>query len=186
MPDAQALLSWSGYPDSGSIRDTDGNTWATVGPPLIGGGVCESPGRVVRRSGALAGEAFETWGPKGWEALESACEAHTANGELLVVPHAGDVLSDIQRCLKFMDRWAGHGDGRGIGLLVDPSALITETMLDRVDDHIARMTSALIPREGVAAVVVANPGNRLPQSVWAEVARAAEANGVPRVAAEGA
>ncbi len=190
MPDAQNSLTWTGYPDAGEIRERQGTLWATYAGELLGQAASELPGklpgdgRVVVRSGSLDGPAFETWGPKGWEALQARCEALAGSGaELLVLPHAGDVLSDVQRCLKFLDRWAEVATP--IGLVLDPSALMTESMLDRAADHLGRMAASLLSRRGVAGVVVPDEAKsgRISASEWEPIIAAARAHRVPVIAA---
>jgi len=186
MPDAQNSLTWTGYPDAGEIRDQHGSLWATYAGELLGPSAKDLPssGRVVVRSGSLDGPAFETWGPKGWEALEARCESIVeSEATLLVLPHAGDVLSDVQRCLKFLDRWAEAIEP--IGLIVDPAALMTESMLDREADHLGRMAASLISRRGVAGVVVPSEAEKdtIPASAWEPMMVAARAHRVPVISA---
>ncbi len=185
MPHAQYSLTWTGYPDAGDIREKQGSLWGTYAGELLGSAGRELPkvGRVIVRSGSLDGPAFETWGPKGWEALETRCEGVAGSGaELLVLPHAGDVLSDVQRCLKFLDRWAEASEP--IGLIVDPAAMMTDSMLNRAADHLGRMAASLLSRRGVRAVVVPVGGDaeRIPAGAWEPMLTAARAHRVPVIA----
>ncbi|HYD01256.1 MAG TPA: hypothetical protein VEB22_08525 [Phycisphaerales bacterium] len=58
-------------------------------------------------------------------------------GRLLLRPHARHVLSDWHTCARFMRQRETAGDAR-TGLLVDPTALVTEQMLTRSAEHLER------------------------------------------------
>jgi len=198
MHDAQPLLTWSGYPGAGEIRASDGTLWAAIGPPLLAPDfvaqiTTASHERLVCRSGSLAGPAFETWGPKGWAALEARCAEVVARGSggggggggdrVVVLPHAADVLSDLQRCRKILEKWGPEskiGAGGGIGLVVDPAALLTETMMDRVAEHFERLARILLPLPGVEAVVVPtdSASSGIAEGHWELMREAAQGCGV--------
>lgn len=98
---------------------------------------------------------FRTWTPAAWEALDAACDgllpALAERGiELCLRPHARHVLSDPQACLSFLRK---H---EGVRLLLDPASFMTGSMLDRAEDHVARMFEALGDHPAVAGVVLAN------------------------------
>lgn len=183
MPEAQALLDWSAYPGPGVILDSGGIPWAVAADRVLLEGLSmqDSESRLICRTGCLDGPAFLTWGPQGWQGLLEACERSAHAGlNLLLVPHAHDVLSDVQRCLKLLTDWAD----KGIGVLVDPAALLTESMLDRAEDHLDRLSRALLPTHGVGGVVlsgVSASGEELPAGVFRPVGEVARDLGLPLV-----
>ncbi len=122
--------------------------------PLGGGclshhlGSGERRAAVVCWSGTLAAGLFErdlaTWGPEGWRAmLECAAglarEAEELGVSVLVRPHARHVLSDVQRCVRFIEEFKGMR----VGLALDPCALLEASMLERASDHLERAMGSL-------------------------------------------
>lgn len=191
MIEAQSLLNWPSYPLPGIISRGDGSQWGRAhGESLLGGTGSYPEGTTVLRSGSLDGPAFETWGPKGWAALEARCDALAGDLDgadrqpgtrLLLLPHASDVLSDTQRCLTFLTK-RGGGAG-GFGVVIDPMALLTESMLERAGDHLARVAASVLPAYGVAAMVIhpAAYGSRIPESAWGMLIEAAREAEVPLI-----
>ncbi len=186
---AQESLKWGqrGIESGGSVL------WATMGPPLVDGSPLPEPGAtpgpeqgagwLVRRSGVLDGPAFMTWSPQGWEALEQACEAiqQADQQPTLVIPHADDILSDVQRCMKFADKWCSGPSG--LRLLIDPESLMTESMLPKAADHLLRMAETILDHPGVEAIVLPT-ALESPDSVeaaWRPVLEACEVHRLPRV-----
>lgn len=118
--------------------------------------------RLVSRSGWIAqGRTSEDpvipWAAGARGALDQAVEAlapaMAGRGiTLLLWPRAGDVLSDIPSTLTFLRRWSGGG----VGLLLEPAALIAESMLGRVEEHLGRIGEALGAHEATAAILMSN------------------------------
>ncbi len=113
-----------------------------------------APSCPVVWSGSLADDPFArdlaTWGPRGWSALNDWCDAiapplAAAGRRVLLRPHARHVLSDVQRCLRFLDQRAGAP----FALALEPAALFEPTMLSHADDHLTRIVSFLAPRAEV-------------------------------------
>jgi hypothetical protein len=190
MIEAQSLLNWPSYPLPGIISRGDGSQGGRAhGESLLEGVGAYPEGTTVLRSGSLDGPAFETWGPKGWAALEARCDAlageldgaDRSGTRLLLLAHASDVLSDTQRCLTFLTK-RGGGVG-GFGVVIDPMALLTESMLERAGDHLARVAASVLPAYGVAAMVVhpAAYGSRIPESAWGMLIEAAREAEVPLI-----
>lgn len=117
-------------------------------------------------SGAAVGEesrnaffdrSLATWGPVALEHFKGVVSRLAAVADHLGVrlvfrPHARHVLPDPQRCLNFLREWADAP----IGLLVDPGAMLEQSMLPTVDDHLARAITALGDlADGVALTSVA-------------------------------
>jgi hypothetical protein len=74
----------------------------------------------------------------------------------------------------------------GFGLVIDPLALLTETMLERAADHLARIAASVLPAHGVAAMVV-HPsayGSRVSESVWGTLVEAAVQADLPLVSTD--
>jgi hypothetical protein len=114
-----------------------------------------SSGRIVCWSGWV-GEGpfdrdFRTWTKPAWEALERACGAFGGTG-LCLLPHPRHILSDAQSCLTLLRRFEG---GR-VRLVLDPAGMLTGTMLDAAEDHLARTLDSLAHHPGVAVVRLTN------------------------------
>ncbi len=117
-------------------------------------------GRAVAvRTGApeVGGSPTGAWGPAAWtrliETLAPAGDAAlNAATRLLLRPHADDVLSDAQRCLT-ITRDHPHP---AIGVLADPFACLTASMLDAASDHLERSLHALGRQSATFGVVIAN------------------------------
>lgn len=94
------------------------------------------------------GELFEddprTWGPKGWQALESGLAAlgNQARG-VIVRTHARHVVGDVPGCKRFLDGAVFRN--LGVRLLVDAAGTVTEDMLRRriAEDHLRRVHEQL-------------------------------------------
>lgn len=141
------------------------------GNPLAGsgfdlpGGVADGSGAVVCRSGWIepdsadeadrADAARRTWSGEGrdrfdkaWDALRSQAEARGVG--LWLLPHAGDVIGDVPALRSLAGR-----DG-GVDLLLEPSALLTESMFPDAGDHFERLLEPLESGDLVRAVLVTN------------------------------
>jgi hypothetical protein len=95
---------------------------------------------------------MEAWGPGAWQAMLGACrEARGAGVRLLLRPHARHILSDAQRCLRFLEEQAPPF---APPLLLDPAAMLTESMLPDAAEHLERILGALAGREGVWGVLL--------------------------------
>ncbi len=106
----------------------------------------------------LAAPDPRTWSAAGWERLEEACRALAAAAkdasEVLFRTHASHILSDVPSCLRFLrqvEQWGGRG-----GLLLDPAAMLTASMLPAAPDHLERVFANLGPHPATAAVVLSN------------------------------
>ncbi len=112
---------------------------------------------VIAWSGWLADQPFErdpqAWGPAGMAALEARLTrlAHETGGRLdrlWLRPHSRHILCDPHRCAGFLERHRSAG----IGLAVDPMALLEAEMMDDAQDHLTRIIERLAP---IAASLVA-------------------------------
>lgn len=98
-----------------------------------------SPPVSVTDDDAMA--SFRAWGPGARAALDEAIEqlsapALSAGITLTLWPHAADVLSDIPSCLSLLRKF------ESVELIVQPRDLLTETMLPRAEEHLARIFEA--------------------------------------------
>jgi hypothetical protein len=121
------------------------------------------PGRVVASSGRLglgedsdARSMLRTHTGEGMARLaEKVAEVKAGLGELgatlCLRPGAAEVLSDVPSCLVFLR--SSEGAAR---LVVDPVALLTASMMERADDHLERILSALAGHPGVEALLLTN------------------------------
>jgi hypothetical protein len=127
---------------------------------LVQAGRDARPTRIVAWSGTMGEGAFEadvrTWGPRGWERLNLACERLAAAGmggqAVCFRPHAAHVLSDIPSCAKFLKEWGE----RGFEVAPDPVMMMTEEMVrgGRAEDFVRRVLewAAGQERPGIPAV----------------------------------
>lgn len=80
-------------------------------------------------------------------------------GELLIVPRAGDVVSDTPSILTLA---RGLSDASGapgepaVGVVLDIAALLTPELLSRAEDHLDRWSEAFAGLTGLRAVMVRN------------------------------
>lgn len=98
---------------------------------------------------------FRTWAPEAWARLDAACdrlipELRDRGAELILRPHSAHVLSDVPSCLHFLRK----REGQGVGLLLDPVAMLTGAMLTDAADYLERILWALGSLEPTRAVVV--------------------------------
>ena len=128
--------------------------WGVVstGNPLMDGAAALRHGapRVVLHSGRLGGDGLAgdiaTWSPPGMSALDSFCDVV---GPLLIergqralfMPHHAHVLSDVQRCVKFLLARREQP----FGIVLRPLALLASSMLARAEDHLRRCLETLGP-----------------------------------------
>ncbi|MEL6795355.1 MAG: hypothetical protein AAFO89_00875 [Planctomycetota bacterium] len=99
---------------------------------------------------------FNVWSPVGWQALRDGIAAATSSlrthdATLCLRPHAGCVLSDPQGCLNFLR----DESLERVELLLDPVAMLTPLMMDKVEDHLARAFEALGDQPAVVGCVLA-------------------------------
>ena len=135
--------------------------------PLNASGITLPTGvpAVVCRSGWLepdsddeadrADAARRTWSGEGRIRFEAAWDSLRATAEsrgvgLWLLPHAGDVIGDVPALRSL----AGH-DG-GVELLLEPSAMLTESMIPEAGDHFDRLLEPLESGDLVRAVLVTN------------------------------
>lgn len=118
--------------------------------------------RLIADSGHLAAGSdaqgsFANWGPRARAALDAACaglEGALAGAGLTLYlrPRAGDVLSDVPSCLGFLrSNSQGH-----FGLVLEPGALLAESMLPRAQEHLDRAVGALLDQPSLGALIVTN------------------------------
>jgi hypothetical protein len=98
---------------------------------------------------------FRTWTPAGRAALASACKtwrtALSPRGvQLCLRPHARHILSDVQGTLAFL---RSHPD---LHLVLDPASLFAASMLQRAEDHLARIFESLGSHRTTVALLLAN------------------------------
>lgn len=131
----------------------DGTEFArvTLGPE---GDVANAPnrdGRVVGWSGVIADEeparaALRAWGGDGRAAIDTVIAGRLAEDpgvEMVVVPRAVDVVSDLPSAMSLVRRWSNGELGRGrVKLLIDAELLLTEEMRRHAADHAARCVAA--------------------------------------------
>lgn len=99
---------------------------------------------------------FNAWSPAGWQALRDGIASagdslRTHDATLCLRPHAGCVLSDPQGCLNFFR----DTPPERVELLLDPVAMLTPAMMDKVEDHLTRAFEALGDQPAVAGCVLA-------------------------------
>lgn len=78
-----------------------------------------------------------------------------ASTELWLLPRAGDVVSDVPSIATLL-RSVG---GPRLGVVLDPAAILTPSMLERAEEHLDRVRTTLGSAPGVRAVVAS--GSRL-------------------------
>lgn len=191
------VLTWH----DDAIRDGS-SVWASVSSAnlldagsgqILGAGVA----RVVVRSGWMAmdpdaGPVLSwTAGPRAKldQAIEGLLPALRERGAtLLIRPALGDMVSDIPSALGIVRKWSSQP----VGLLVEPSALLTESMIERAADHLQRIGEALGEHESTAGVLLTNFAfphsvptrapvgeGAIPPAMLEDFARAAHAAGKP-------
>lgn len=155
-----------------NFSDLDEASWAVVARqsvlgagPLSVAAQIPSPDcrRVVLRSGRLPGDdsglagSWAGWSPRGKAAFESEIDrlapvVARLEFELILWPSAGDALSDIPSCLSFLRRY----ESGPFRLLIEPAALLAESMLPRAAEHLERIVDSLADHPGVAASMASN------------------------------
>jgi sugar phosphate isomerase/epimerase len=154
------LLTWA----EGRILES-GHAWAELAEANL---VTAAPGeffgtgapRVVTRSGWLDRvdeEPAPSWtsGPRARfeHAMESIVPIARERGTLLLIrPSAGDMISDIPSSLGMLRKWAGQP----VGLLLEPAALFTGSMLGHAEDHLQRIGETLGEHPSTAAIFISN------------------------------
>lgn len=96
---------------------------------------------------------LRTWGPEAWDQMLRALQAagqQDRPAPILLRPHARHVVSDAQRCVRFLE--AIGASTPACGLLLDPAAMLTPDMLTDAAEHLDRMLA------GLAAAVAAGIG----------------------------
>src|SRR6185295_13688299 len=130
----------------------------------------------AKRIGARAifsgsGGATRAWMHETRTVLDAACdgileELRERSIEWWMIPRVGDVLSDIPSSLGFLR----SRQGQPFGLLLDPAALLTESMLRHWVDHVERSLEAIGAHEACRAIVLHNVGEQEGDSVDARLA----------------
>ena len=139
------------------------------GNPLSGNGVslpaAISTPAIIVRSGRLMADsedetdrmdaAMRTWSHEGRERFDAAWADLSAQAEaqsvgLWVHPIAGDILGDIP-ALRGLATGSPRAD-----IFLEPSALITESMVEKAEDHFVRMLDPLAQAGVVRAVAITN------------------------------
>lgn len=100
--------------------------------------------------GGLAEPHPMNWMRPGRKALDAwlhrvAPAFESAGGRLLLQPHALHVLSDAPSTAAFLDDHADWREKGVLGLALDPSSLITPSMLNDVEDHLTRIFERVGP-----------------------------------------
>ncbi len=116
--------------------------------------------RLVLRSGWIEADPERpalSWAAPARAKLDESIEAaltalRPTNIEILLHPLATDLVSDIPSALGVLRKWSAQP----LGLLLEPAALFTESMLPRAEDHLQRMGEALGEHPATAAVFVSN------------------------------
>jgi len=106
-------------------------------------------GPIILWSGTPESDLFAR-SPRAWlmpadENLTRLCDqlsalAQTHNCRILLRPHARHILSDIPRCLRFL-----QNKPASLGLALDPIAMLEPSMLRDWEDHLARILQSLAP-----------------------------------------
>lgn len=160
-----------------NFRDPNALPWAMVASDAVLGGTLLAPiagsgssdvRRMIVRAGRMgvgsAGDessepaaAWGSWSPRGQAAFESEIDRLTGliaglGVELVLWPRIGDALSDIPSCLSFLRR---HESGP-FRLMIEPAALLDESMLLRAAEHLERIIDSFAEHSGVAATMMSN------------------------------
>lgn len=97
---------------------------------VAGGEIFQDAGAAVVWSGCLRDEETgdvdpRTWTEVGWRALDAAmAEVVARGGRVVVRAQAGDVVSDVLSCARFL---SAYGD-RGCAILYDPAGMMSAAM----------------------------------------------------------
>lgn len=124
---------------------------------LLSGGA----GRVMDASGATEAEAElvrPAWMPGSRDRFGAfARDLALRGGEYWFWPRCDHALSDVPSVQTFL---RAHP---GFGLLFDPVALLAASMLERAEEHLARLFESLGSHECTRAIVLANiaPGSEI-------------------------
>lgn len=127
----------------------------------------QAPARVCEDGGTspVFAPDFATWSGKGLAALFERLDAWPARDEVaspdpVLWPHHRHVLSDAQSCATLLRRTDGPehaAPGRTRpGLLLEPAALLTESMLAAAEEHITRIMATLADLPSILTVVVSD------------------------------
>ena len=150
-------LTWAS--ESEQILDADGGIWAMVRQPkdedvegLLAG--LEGVSRLVVRPlfedavglNWLPG-ARDRWG-RFAVALAGRAAERLPGLRLSVMPHAEAILSDIPGTMSFLRTMPGFG------LVLNPAALLAESMRANRMDHLVRIVDTLVGHSSCEAVVV--------------------------------
>lgn len=152
-----------------------GRSLLVLGADVPGAG--DTP--LVVHSGSLAeiegGGVFDshpgTWGPRGWGALQDACErvARGSSRVFAVRPHARHVVSDMPSIRRFGAVVAEGHPGR-FRLLLDPLGMLDVSHLDRrtAEEHLRRVAAEIpsldtpgFPLHGLVVSNIRRRGDRL-------------------------
>lgn len=146
-PPCDALACRLGTPDQVAAAWVDGNP---LQPGWLAAVEVPAP-RLLCWSGSLAEEPFAVhppnWMRPGRAALDAlvtqAAPALESRGlSLCLRPHARQVLSDAQGCLRFLTDHAGLP----LSVAMAPADMLTKDMLGELPEHLNRIFTALGPR----------------------------------------
>lgn len=120
------------------------------------GWIDDRPDDVHLPEGVFA-SSFRTWSGLGQERFAALCDAVARplaeRGAMLAFrPHARHVLSDTQSCVNFLKA----REGEPFTLLLEPAALLTDTMLSQAEEHLERIFDTLATHPGVTGVMLSN------------------------------
>ncbi|MEM7621952.1 MAG: hypothetical protein AAF235_01975 [Planctomycetota bacterium] len=101
---------------------------------------------------------FRTWAQAGRDAYDEAIArvAHLARGagrEVWLWPHARHVLGDAQRVLTETRDW---DDASPFRVMLEPTAMLTPSMLDAAEDHLLRIVDTLADSPRTACVLISD------------------------------
>ena len=157
-PACDALACRLGAADQVAAAWVDGNP---LQPGWLASLEVPAP-RLLCWSGSLAEDAFSphpaNWMRPGRAALDAfvarSAAAMEARGVALCLrPHARQVLSDAQGCLRFLTDHAGLP----VQVALAPADMLTVDMLPELAEHLQRMFTALGPRAAVVLLEDVRP-----------------------------
>ncbi len=139
---------------------------------------------------------IHTWTGQGWSQFASLCDRlrprlTELGRSVLFRPHASHVLSDPRSCLTFFN----ERDTPTLGLLLDPVAMLTPSMLADAPDHLDRILGTLVSHPATRAVILTDAApsgedrlsqvplgrGELPPALIARIAQRASDAGLPIV-----
>lgn len=129
--------------------------WRWAGQKLVIAG--SHPAKVVQDPDAeldAAAASLARWGPAGRRELEAACDRleialRDLGMQLLLRTGASALLSDVPGVLSLLRARSE----RGVGVCIDPVAMLTGDMLSQAEDHLGRMITGTLGMPGTGGVI---------------------------------